>query len=245
VATSAGQTGNQEQPGLLAAPWHTAVVLLLLFGIAALTAWGMTQLLAKAAHRFYRLESYTLGIVYEWLIVAFIAWGVRRGGRRISDLVGGSWPTARAVLRDLGLAFLFLFGSGVIVGALQFAMRNRPNPAVRSLLPETPLEIVFWIALSATAGFCEETIFRGYLQRQLGAFTGNPAAGLVLQGVIFGVCHGYQGAKSIVALGVYGCLFGLLAQQRRSLRPGIIAHFLQDGVGGLLLRAVLKRLPAG
>ena len=245
MAFSPGQSGNQEQPGLIAAPWHTAVVLLLLFGIAALTAWGLAQSPAGGSHPLYRVGSYTLGIVYEWLIVAFIVRGVRRGGRSISELVGGSWPTARALLLDVGIAFLFLFGSGVIVGALQFAMRNRPNPAVRSLLPETPLEIVLWIALSATAGFCEETIFRGYLQRQLGALTGSAAAGLLLQGVIFGVCHGYQGAKSIVALGVYGCLFGVLAQQRRSLRPGMIAHFLQDGVGGLVLREVLKRLPAG
>jgi membrane protease YdiL (CAAX protease family) len=27
---------------------------------------------------------------------------------------------------------------------------------------------------------------------------------------------------------IFGCLFGLLAQWRRSLRPGMIAHFLQD-----------------
>jgi len=36
---------------------------------------------------------------------------------------------------------------------------------------------------------------------------------------------------------VYGCLFGLLARWRGSLRPGMMAHFLQDGVGGLLLAA--------
>ena len=58
----------------------------------------------------------------------------------------------------------------------------------------------------------------------------------MLQGVFFGLCHGYQGAKSVVTLSVYGCLFGLLAQRRRSLRPGMIAHFLQDGAGGLAMR---------
>jgi len=199
----------------------------------------------RSMGQFDRVANYSLVLFWEWLVVALIAWGVRRGGRGMSDLVGGSWSTTRSVLRDLGIAFLFLFGSGIIVGAIQFALRNRPNLAVRSLLPETPLEIVFWIALSATAAFCEETIFRGYLQRQLGAFAGNALAGLVLQGALFGVCHGYQGAKSVVALGVYGCLFGLLAQRQRSLRPGMIAHFLQDGVGGLMLSYLLKRFPNG
>ena len=32
----------------------------------------------------------------------------------------------------------------------------------------------------------------------------------------------------MLILGVYGCLFGLLAHRTRSLRPGTIAHALQD-----------------
>jgi membrane protease YdiL (CAAX protease family) len=45
----------------------------------------------------------------------------------------------------------------------------------------------------------------------------------------------------VVTIGVYGCLFGLLAAWRKSLRPGMLAHFLQDGIGGLMLaRLVVK-----
>jgi membrane protease YdiL (CAAX protease family) len=39
----------------------------------------------------------------------------------------------------------------------------------------------------------------------------------------------------MVVISLYGILFGLLAFWRKSLRPGMIAHFVQDGVGGLLL----------
>jgi membrane protease YdiL (CAAX protease family) len=45
----------------------------------------------------------------------------------------------------------------------------------------------------------------------------------------------------IIIISVYGVLFGLLAAWRKSLRPGMIAHFLQDGVGGLLLAARVLR----
>jgi hypothetical protein len=184
-------------------------------------------------------------LVWEWLTVAFIAWGVRRRDHPLASLIGGSWATGRAILRDVGIAVLFLIGSSMILGLLQFALRNRPTLAVRNLLPQTALETVVWILLAATAGFCEEIIFRGYLQQQLGCIAHNPIAGLFLQAVAFGVCHGYQGTKSMFVLAVYGCLFGLLARQQRSLRPGMVAHFLQDGVGGLVLREMLKKLPAG
>jgi uncharacterized protein len=102
------------------------------------------------------------------------------------------------------------------------------------LLPHGPVEIAFYLLLTATAGFCEEVIFRGYLQRQFTVLTRSVAGGIVLQGIVFGASHGYQGWKFMLMISVYGVTFGLLAAWRRSLRPGIIAHFLQDAVGGIV-----------
>jgi CAAX protease family protein len=62
----------------------------------------------------------------------------------------------------------------------------------------------------------------------------------VIQGLIFGVSHGYQGPTYMVIISVYGCLFGLLALWRRSLRPGMLAHFFQDGGIGLVARHLVK-----
>jgi membrane protease YdiL (CAAX protease family) len=92
-----------------------------------------------------------------------------------------------------------------------------------------------YLFLALTAAICEEIIYRGYLQRQ---FTGWRASiGIVLQGMIFGASHSYQGKTMLLTICVYGCLFGLLARWRDSLRPEMMAHFLQDGVGGLPLAA--------
>jgi membrane protease YdiL (CAAX protease family) len=38
----------------------------------------------------------------------------------------------------------------------------------------------------------------------------------------------------MVIIAMYGCLLGALAYWRRSVRPGMIAHFMQDGLVGLL-----------
>ena len=54
------------------------------------------------------------------------------------------------------------------------------------------------------------------------------------QAAIFGLSHGYQGAKPMLVIAVYGLLFGLLAQLRGSLRPGMIAHAWQDVFSGVL-----------
>ena len=67
------------------------------------------------------------------------------------------------------------------------------------------------------------------------------AAGVIIQGIIFGAAHGYQGPKYMAIIAVYGCLFGVMAYWRRSLLPGMIAHFLQDGILGLLVGLAMKR----
>lgn len=87
-----------------------------------------------------------------------------------------------------------------------------------------------------TAGFCEETIFRGYLQKQFIAWTNNAALGVFLSAAVFGVCHIYQGAKAAVVITVFGLLFGTLAQWRKSMRPGMITHAMHDTLSGLAVR---------
>ena len=104
------------------------------------------------------------------------------------------------------------------------------------LAPHSNLEFALFVALALTAAFCEEIIFRGYLQKQFAAASGMASIGILAQGVLFGAAHGYQGAKLMFTIGVYGALFGILAAWRKSLRPGMMAHFLQDFISGLLLR---------
>ena len=90
--------------------------------------------------------------------------------------------------------------------------------------------------MSATAGFCEEIIFRGYLQRQFAAMTNSMLIGVLLSAAVFGASHGYEGVARMVLIGIYGLMFGLLAWWRKSLRPGMIAHAWHDALSGAVLR---------
>jgi membrane protease YdiL (CAAX protease family) len=82
--------------------------------------------------------------------------------------------------------------------------------------------------MSMTAGFCEELVFRGYFQKQFLALTRSAAFAVLAQAVLFGICHWYQGVKQVILISALGALYGILAQWRKSLRPGMISHAWSD-----------------
>ena len=102
------------------------------------------------------------------------------------------------------------------------------------LLPQTLPEILAWIATSVSAGFCEEYVFRGYVQRQLLALTRSGAGAVVGQGLVFGLMHAYQGWRPVLVIIGMGILFGMLAAWRKTLRVGMVAHAWQDIWAGWL-----------
>jgi membrane protease YdiL (CAAX protease family) len=187
-----------------------------------------------------RIISYLVVMVIEWLLVAFIWYAVLRRGISVASLVGGQWARPKHVFRDLGIALGFLLVSTAVLNGIGHLLKTTTPDSIRKALPQSPTEIALWVLVALTAGFCEELIFRGYLQRQFSALTRSITGGIVLQGIVFGAAHGYQGWKLMLTIAVFGTMFGMLAQWRRSLRPGMLAHFLQDGVGGILGRHLMR-----
>jgi uncharacterized protein len=165
---------------------------------------------------------------YTWI-------GVFIEKKRLRDLIRGKWNSAADFGRDIAIVIGFWI---VVLGVLAVASKllgvNETGlKAVKMLLPRTPAEMAVWVLLSVTAGFCEETIFRGYFQRQFLALTGSVEASVVLQACVFGSAHLYQGWKGAVTITIYGILFGALAAWRKSLRPGMIQHAAQDTFSGI------------
>jgi CAAX protease family protein len=218
--------------------WHTTVFMLLILGLSSLQA---AKLHVVEAHN--RVETYLVGIVFDILLVLYV-WllGLRPRGKRLSDLVGGKWAGPMDVLRDIGVALAFWCAVIGFLVVMRFALgaNAQGTRAVRMLLPQTTAEMISYLALCVTAGFCEELLFRGYLQRQFFAWSGRVEVAVVLQAVVFGTGHLYQGWKGAITITLYGAMFGILAVMRKSLRPGMIQHTMQDSftgiVGSLLVR---------
>jgi uncharacterized protein len=212
--------------------WYTAIVLCLMLGLSFLGAHvNLPGAFAAQGH----VPMYLLVILFEWVTVAFIWWGLRCRGVRLSDLLGGTWARPLHFLRDLGLGIAFLIIFGIVLLQVLSSLLNVTEPeALREMMPKTWPEMILWVLMALTAGFCEEVIFRGFLQRQFSALTRSIVGGIILQAIVFGLSHGYQGWKLMLLISTYGACFGLFACWRRSLRPGMIAHALQDTLGGVV-----------
>lgn len=239
AATYSGQ--DRLSSNLIAPRWHTLVVLLLILAFSAIGALGAhSPSMTPPIRPQVRVVGYMFAAVVEWLILAFVWFGIRLRNVSLRDLIGGQWSNWQAVVRDLGIVILFFIASNIISALLTGFLKVDPSQAVRGMLPHGGIEAALFLLMALTAGFCEEIIFRGYLQRQFAAMMGNAGAAVVTQGILFAVFHGNQGWKFMVIIATYGWFLGALAYWRRSVRPGMIAHFVQDGLVGLLARYLFK-----
>jgi membrane protease YdiL (CAAX protease family) len=182
-----------------------------------------------------RVVFYIVTIFFQWLMLGVVLLGVRLHRSPLSTVLGERWRSMREVVRDIGIAAAFWLVSAILLSAaIGHSKAAAQSDVVQALLPRGPLESGLWIALSVTAGICEEAIFRGYIQRQLIAYSKNAPIGIAGTAIIFGAGHAYKGGAGAIAIIAFGGLFGILAYWRKSVRPGMIAHAFSDAFAGLL-----------
>ena len=245
AATAVPTPEQSSAPERTAVLLHLALLLAILLGFSYISAGGHQR---TTVERFGRPAFYLATMVWEWVLLAYVWVGMRRQRLTLAEISGGKWKTPEDALLDLAVAGGFWIAAALVLGAVGFALglAGQAQQAdtlkkVGFLAPANAKEIILWLGLSATAGFCEEIIFRGYLQRQFIALTGSSVIGIVLSAAIFGASHGYEGAPRMVQIGVFGLMFGVLAHLRKSLRPGMIAHAWHDTFSGIVLH-VLQRI---
>ena len=217
------------------APWqHTALVVLVC------VLWAMFGAL-RASHGFGadtpRWLRYSGQLLVLWLMTGTTVAGLYHRRRFIRAAVGHiDW--VRDAWAGLGI-FLggtaVLFAAGLLLRPLHFLHLTHLHDAVVALAPHTNLELALWMFVSASAGFCEEFMFRGYLLRQVLSWTGSNAVAVALTAILFGSMHLYEGTAAAIQIGALGAWFAVMAIRRGSLRQVMIAHFLQDAIAGLVL----------
>lgn len=214
---------------------HTAILTAILLLVAAAGLIALRQAHGRPAAAGGSAGLYLGLIAAEWALFLYARAGLKRHGVAVATLVAARPMTFRSLATDLllGAALLVLIlGAGL---ALDRLLGHGDAAIVRQVLVGRAALVPLWIALSLSAGFVEEIVFRGYFQRQFGAWLGSPWLGVAAQALLFGVTHGYQGGVLILRISVLGLLFGAAALLRRSLIPGIIAHAGTDIIGGLAL----------
>ena len=220
----------------IAHPLHTIVLLVAVGTLAARTARHADEM--RAVFDLSRVRIYELTMLTEWLGFAFVLFGVWLAGSDYAAVLGQRWRSVRDLARDIGLGVAFSIASTIVLSMLQGHHGAGTDRAVHFLLPHGGLEMTMWVVLSISAGICEETVYRGYLQRQFTALTKNVPAGILLSAVSCGLSHSYQGLSRAMMIGVEGAMLGAMAYWRKSVRPGMIAHAWKDAWAPVLMGAM-------
>jgi membrane protease YdiL (CAAX protease family) len=127
-----------------------------------------------------RVRFYLETLVYEWLLFVLV---VARPSSSFSEIIGVSFSQ---VLLDIGIAVGLWIVAAILLWIFGWLLRVAALGRNVSMLPQRGLELTVWIALSITAGICEETIFRGYPQQQFMALTKSASVGILVSAATFG-----------------------------------------------------------
>jgi membrane protease YdiL (CAAX protease family) len=237
-------TPPQQQ--LIAPIWHTVAIVAIILANSYFASVRLPNSVQRG-----RILLYLSTMVWQVVLLGLVWIGLRLRKTTLRELIGGRWNSAEAFWLDVGVAAGFWFVSAMVLVGAKIVLglssldvghaTEQAKKAVGSITPRTLAELAVFLLLTLFAGFVEETIFRGYLQKQIGAITGNVYAGLVVSAIVFGAAHGYQGTRYMILIAIYGVMFGLLVLWRKSLRPGMMAHAWQDALSGVTIY-VLTRL---
>ena len=135
--------------------------------------------------------------------------------------------------------FLLWFAFSMLaVGALILAFKAlgmAETRMIHHMIPQSPTEKALYVGVSATAGICEELVFRGFLLATLTVATGSVPLAVVLSAGTFGIAHAHQDAAGAVRAALLAAVLTVPLLATGSLYPGIAAHAVVDLVAGLWL----------
>jgi membrane protease YdiL (CAAX protease family) len=183
--------------------------------------------IGSSTARLEHIASYAILAMFEWVVFAFSLW---HSDTVFVSYVSQATKSPRSLLLDVPVALLLCAASFLVEPVMVRVLGQAGWVSTQGMRPGKGLEAGAWIVLSISAGICEETVFRGYLQQQFSAWTGRVSVGVLGQAAVFGLVHGYQGWKNMVLIFVLGCIYGIFVLLRKELRANMIAHAVVDSL---------------
>jgi len=222
----------------IASPANFALLLAVLFGFPLILQWTGALAIADASplgpgHASALLRFCIVLTLYLWTLFAIALTGIRRRGAiTLRQIVGAQWRGRFTIVVHFGVSVLVFFVMAFIgnVSSVLLGPFQHDSKIFQSLVARTPVEALAFLVLSLSAGFVEEFVFRGYVQRQCQALFGNAVLASSAQIAIFTFGHLYRGWLRLIPVILIAIVLTLTALWRKSLIPGMVAHGFGDSL---------------
>lgn len=183
-----------------------------------------------------RLVLYAGTIAFQWLAATFVAWRAWAHHYTAAQL-------ALAVPHPLKIAAVSIAGVAVMatlqwlnlrrVGGMPKESRGPLQAIAERILPQSPLELLPYLALAITAGICEEFLYRGFAMAVLAEVGCEAWLVLLVSSLLFSLAHSYQGRGGMAMTLFAGLVLGVSRLSYHSLVPAIFWHSAVDVVAGI------------
>jgi uncharacterized protein len=219
-------------------PWDIWLIFLVLGVIVPWRGrYRLRELLAKPSiSAAERISLYRSTTTFQWLIAgvaAWRSWAHSYSPSQLGLITCGAWTVGAATILGAGILGTFQWFNLRRMGHMSGKVRERLQALAERILPQSTRERVPFFALAATAGICEEFLYRGF------AMTAFARAGLsswsvvVLSSLLFGIAHLYQGRGGLLGTTLLGFVFGATRLATGSLFPVVVWHIAIDAVAGI------------
>jgi membrane protease YdiL (CAAX protease family) len=171
---------------------------------------------------------------YLWVLFCIALGGLGTTSRcTYADVIGRGWTDTFSGLGISAVVLAAIYAIGQL--STRLITPGQPDAAaLRWMVPQRIEEALAFLIVGLSAGFVEEFVFRGYLQKQLQALFGNTLVASVVQVALYTQGHLYQGMARLVPVALIGALLTFVALWRKSLIPGMIAHGVGDSLTAIV-----------
>mgnify|MGYP002622582006 CR=1 FL=1 len=221
------------------------IVLIFTVGLGAAAFWKMDEFLRRVAagEDSVRSHEYRKTILHQWIVTgaALIVWFFitqREPGELGLGWMGGwrFWSGVALTLAGLALLCWQAVTARTKKEAREY-IRQQLQP-MEPLVPHTLGEYRWFVAVSFTAGICEEILYRGYLLAYLLVWFPLWLAATIAV-IAFGLAHAYQmritkGPGGVIRTMIFGAVAMGLYLLTNSLWCSIILHVAVDMNAGYL-----------
>ncbi len=183
------------------------------------------------------IDPFTLGILCGSIICMLPCIGLSFKICGLGGLRGLSSVEGHLRWKRIGRLFLPMLAVFVLGTAIEMAATSFFDGMPTFQLPSTELLLVILI-LVPLQSLTEEYVFRGALMQVLGSWIPVAIIPVVLQALLFMMCHGYN-LYGLISTGLYGIIAGIIVLQTGGLEAAISIH-AANNVAAFLAAALIQ-----